>query len=149
MLDMLSSFINTEPGKIVVPAVIGALTAIITMVIKDIILYEIRERKKERKALVDRKLSQLYGPLYMVCVTGQSTISTFLMDDSIYEKLICNLHLLSPELQKLLNYHNSLGGGNFRNPQFSPENMKKSIETSEQFSKRLEQEMSTLRRLYE
>jgi hypothetical protein len=148
MLEILSSFLNTETAKIVVPAVIGALTAIITILIKDIILYEIRERKKERKALVDRKLTQLYGPIYFVCVTGESSITSLLQDDSIYEKLIGNLHLLSPELQKLLNEYNSLGRGSYRDPQFSLENRKKALEISSQFSKRLEHEMNTLRRLY-
>lgn len=148
MLETLSAFLDTETGIIVLPAAIGASIAILTILIKDIFLHEIRRRRMDKRALVDRKLTQLYGPLYMVCVTGKSTISSVLMDDAIYEKLISNLHLLSPELQKLLNEFGDLGTGDFRNPQFSPERMKKALEISNQFTNRLDKEMSALREAY-
>jgi len=100
MLEELSVFLNTEAGKVIIPALIGAFTAIIVIFIKDIVLHELRESKKRKNELLDRKLSQVYGPLYMITVTGQNTITSIYSDDKVFEKLISNLHLLSPNLQK-------------------------------------------------
>lgn len=148
MLEELSTFSTTEAGKVIIPALIGAITAIIIIVIKDIILYELREHKRRKNELLDRKLSQVYGPLYMITVTGQNTISSILSDDKVFDKLISHLHLLSPKLQKLLNDYNALGNGDYRNPQFVPAKGKKAIKISEQFSKQLEEEMTILRKSY-
>lgn len=135
---------SEELLKVVIPALIGAFVAIITFLIKDIFL----QKRKERRDLIDRKLSELYGPLYTVCVMGQSTIATFLMDDKIYEKLISNLHLLSPQLQELLNKYNSLGSGNFRNPQFTTTAGREALEISRLFTERLEHELEEMRKAY-
>lgn len=148
MLEALAAFSTTDSGKVIIPALIGAITAILVIFIKDILLHEIREHRKRKNDLLDRKLSELYGPLYMIAVTGQNTITTILSDDKVFEKLISNLHLLSPNLQKLLNEYNALGKGDYRNPQFVPQNGKKALEISEQFTKQLEKEMSILRKSY-
>ena len=148
MLEALSVFLNTEAGKVIIPAIIGAVTAIIAILIKDIVLHELRERKRRKNELLDRKLSEVYGPLYMITVTGQNTISSILADDKVFEKLISNLHLLSPELQKLLNDYNALGKGDYRNPQFVPAKAKEAIEISNQFATQLEKEMNLLRKSY-
>jgi len=148
MLKELSTFINTDAGTVIIPALIGAFTAIFIIFLKDILLQELRERRKNKQELLDRKLSQLYSPLYMITVTGQNTITSILTDDKVFEKLITNLHLLSPELQELLNEHNALGSGDYRNPNFRGENSIKAIEISEQFASRLEEEMHSLRKAY-
>ncbi len=149
MLEELSVFLNTEAGKVIIPALIGAFTAIIVIFIKDIVLHELRESKKRKNELLDRKLSQVYGPLYMIAVTGQNTITSILSDDKVFEKLISNLHLLSPNLQKLLNDYNALSSGDYRNPQFIPAKGLKAIEISKQFATQLEKEMTILRKAYD
>lgn len=148
MKELINFFVSTETGKAAISAMIGAFVAIFSILIKDFILYEFRERRKEKKALIDRKLTQLYGPIYMVCVTGESSISRLLSNDDIYNKLIPNMHLLSPKLQHLFNKYNRLGTGDFRCPQFKKENKVEAAEISKEFASILEKEMYELRKYY-
>lgn len=140
----MENLIDPEIAKTIWPALIGAVAAIVSILIKDFYL----ERKRERRELIDKKLSNLYGPLYMVSVTGGSTIATFLSDDLIFEKLITNMHLLSSELNKLLNEYNELGRGDYRNPQFSGKDGRIAVEISVKFSRQLESEFNELRNKY-
>lgn len=148
MQELISSIFNTEIGRVSISAIIGACVAILSILMKDIILYELRERRKEKKALINRKLTQLYSPLYMVCITREGSISNLLTDDAIYKKLMLNMHLLSPKLQQLFNNYNSLCTGGIRKPEFSAENSKKAIEISNDFSSVLKKEMDELRMHY-
>lgn len=148
MWDSLLKFSISDSGKIIVPALIGAVVAIITILIKDIILHEIRESRKEKKELIHTKLSKLYGPLYTVVVSATSTLSTYFSDDENYRLFVGHQHLLSEELQKLIDECLSTGKGNFRNPICTPDEMKKIINITEKFKIQLEKEMKILRKNY-
>lgn len=58
------------------------------------------------------------------------------------------MHLLSPELNRLLKEHSELGRGDYRDPQFYGEDRSKAIEISVEFSKQLESEFNDLRNKY-
>ena len=148
MFELITEFIATDAGKIVVPALIGALTAILIMVFKDFILHELRESKKEKRRLTDIKLSKVYGPLYTVVVSANQTLPTFFMDSSNYNMFVCNQHLLSKELQILLDECLALGDGTFSNPTASYNNVPRIIEITETFKIQLKKEMDVLRKNY-
>ncbi|ANQ21424.1 hypothetical protein BA893_06980 [Vibrio natriegens] len=148
MLDSVESFISTDSGKVVIPALIGAVTAILIMVFKDFILYEIRESKKEKRALIDKKLSVLYGPLYTVVVSANQTLPTFFMDKTNYRDFVAHQHLLSSELQSMIDECLSLGDGSFENPTARINDMPKVFEISEKIKVQLKKEMDILRKNY-
>lgn len=141
-------YIMEHPEKIIA-AGIGALVAVSIFIVKDIIIYWIRESKKKKKALIDRKLTNIYGPLYSVCVTGQNTIATFMADDNLFEKYTTNSHLLSDELINYLTEYHKLGRGDLRNLTFNAggDNMK-ALDISVKFSKQLSKEFKELRKKY-
>jgi len=139
---------NNDFFSILTPAIIGAVSAIIIMIIKDLIFYNIRERKKNRLELLDRRLTNIYSPLYLVCVSANNMITTFVKDDVIYEKLNSNMHLLSPELSNLLNEHFKLCHGDFRNPQMDIQEQRKAIDISDKFIKQVKKETELLRAEY-
>ncbi|MEG9327036.1 hypothetical protein V6B16_03740 [Salinimicrobium catena] len=148
MLKKITTYIMNDDGKLIAAA-IGALVAIIIFIIKDIIMYEIRESKKRKKLLLDRKLTSIYGPLFAVCVTGQNSISTFMKDDSLFEKYTTNGHLLSDKLITYIGEYQKLGRGDLRDPVFSAGgDGQKALEISIAFSKCLENEFRKLRKKY-
>jgi hypothetical protein len=148
MFESIESFISTDSGKVVIPALIGAVTAILIMVFKDFILYEIRESKKEKRALIDKKLSVLYGPLYTVVVSENQTLPTFFMDQSNLKNFVAHQHLLSPELQSMIDECLALGNGTFENPTAKTNDIPRIIEISEEFKQQLKKEMDILRKNY-
>jgi hypothetical protein len=148
VFELINKFIATDSGKIIIPALIGALTAIFIMVMKDFILHEIRESKKEKRKLTDSKLSKVYGPLYTVVVSANQTLPTFFMDSNNYNMFVCHQHLLSGELQNLLDECLALGNGDFKNPTASSSDLIKIIDITERFKVQLKKEMVELRKNY-
>ncbi|GEM_PF-3570694 len=148
MLESLASYLSTDSGKVVIPALIGAITAILIMVLKDVILYGFRESKKEKKALIDKKLSTLYGPMYTVIVSANQTLPTFFIDKSNYQNFVAHQHLLSSELQSMIDECLSLGDGTFENPTARMNDIPKILEITEKFKVQLKKEMNILRKSY-
>jgi len=95
---MKGVILDLESIKIVIPAVIGAFVAIIVFILKDIILYWYRTNKQRKMDILDRKLAELYGPLFIAMYAGEGMIGNIFSDNATYEKLITNMHLLSPKL---------------------------------------------------
>lgn len=101
---------ETETMKVVLPALIGAGSAIIVFFVKDIILYELRERRVQKLNLLDRRLSQLYAPIFVALKGGEGMLGNiFVDDDKIFEKFTENMHLLGPELYDLAQQYMTLG----------------------------------------
>lgn len=148
MWQSLLEFSISDSGKIIVPALIGAVVAIITIIIKDIILHQIRESRKDRKNLIHTKLSKLYGPLYTVVVSGSSTLTTYFSDSENYKNFISHQHLLSKDLQHLVDECISIGRGNFRDPQCTPDELRKILDITAKFKTQLIKEMESLRKKY-
>jgi len=104
----------------VTAAIIGALSALLVTLIKDVILEQIRRKRESRKALIDRKLTQLYSPLWVALSGGPNALGHMLADDFVYERLTANFHLLSEPLKTLIEEFMQLGKGDVRNRQYSP-----------------------------
>ncbi|HBC3955570.1 hypothetical protein HJ205_23060 [Vibrio parahaemolyticus] len=148
MFEKLLAFATTDEGKILVPAAIGATVAILTILLKDVILHEIRETRKDRKELLHTKLSKIYGPLYTVVVSSKCTLITFFTDDNNYKLYVENQHLLSDELMSLINELLAMGRGDPRNPQYGVDEQRKVLDITEKFSVQIEKEMKALRTEY-
>ena len=77
-------------AKVIIPALIGAGAAILVFIIKDVVLYELREKRD----LLDRRLSQLYAPIFVALKGGTGALGNiFLSDEKIFEKFTENMHL--------------------------------------------------------
>jgi len=141
---------DAEITKVIIPAAIGAIGAILTLVIKDILLVEIRERREKRQQLLDRQLSQLYGPIHIAMHAGEGMISNIFQDDDTFNKFVTNLHLLSPDLRSIAEEYIRLSeGGDVRRPNIKHSDMKKAIELSKQFCEILGKEITNLRDQYQ
>jgi hypothetical protein len=109
-------------------AIIGAISALIVTLIKDVIIDEIRRSKESKKALIDRRLAELYSPLWVALGGGANTLVQILSDDLAYQKLTTNFHLLSKDLRELFQEFMKLGRGNdVRHPEFTVSDQRKMI----------------------
>lgn len=129
-------------------AIIGAVSALIVTVIKDVIIDGRRRSNESKKALVDRRLAELYSPLWVVLGGGANALGNVLSDDFAYAKLTTNFHLLSKQLRKLIEEFMKLGTGDTRHPKLGLDEMKRSIELQEEIVSVLGAEISELRREY-
>ncbi|EOW0803642.1 hypothetical protein ACN2MB_004689 [Vibrio parahaemolyticus] len=148
MFENFIAFATTDGGKVLVPAAIGAIIAVLTILLKDIILHEIRESRKERKELLHTKISKIYGPLYTVVVSSKCTLSTFFYDDDSYKLFVENQHLLSEELMSLINELMALGSGVPRERMYTVSEQRQVLEITEKFSVQIDKEMKKLRAAY-
>ena len=132
----------------VVAAIIGAVSALIVTLVKDVIIDEIRRYKESKKALIDKRLTELYSPLWVVLGGGANALRNILSDDFAYEKLTTNFHLLSKRLRQLIEEFMKLGKGDIRHPQLGPNEMKRGMELQEEIVSVLGSEISELRGKY-
>lgn len=141
-------FLATDLGKIIASSFFAAFTAVFTIMIKDYYLHERRDRKAKELALLDRKLTKLYNPLYLICVAGQRTIGSALSDEKCYQLILENQHLFSPELQNLFNEYCRLSRGELTKPIMDTSSGGRMLDITQEFSKILDMEMSELTKAY-
>jgi hypothetical protein len=140
---------DPEIAKIILPAIIGAGSAIVVLVIKDIVLYEIRERRSEKRKLLDRRLSQLYAPIFIALKGGEGMLGNiFLADERIFEKFTENMHLLSPELYDIAQQYMKLGK-DVKSETLLLSEQKIALELSKQFNETFLSEFERLREEYQ
>jgi hypothetical protein len=129
-------------------AIIGALSALIVTLVKDVIIDQIRRSRESRKALIDRRLTELYSPLWVALGGGANSLGQILSDDFVYGKLVTNFHLLSKRLRELIEQFLKLGTGDVRGPRLGLNEMKTSIELQKEIVSVLASEMRDLRAEY-
>ena len=138
-----------EITTIILPAVIGAGSAILVFVIKDIVLYEIREKRALKRKLLDRRLTELYTPIFIALKGGEGMLGNiFLEDERIFEKFTKNMHLLSPELYGIVQRYMKLGR-DVRSETLTVSEQKIAIDLSKQFNETFLSEFERLREEYQ
>ena len=129
-------------------AMIGAVAALVVTFIKDVVIDEIRAHRQAKKALIDRRLAELYSPLWVVLGGGGNALGNILSDDFAYSKLTSNFHLLSSQLRQLVEEFMKLGTGDIRHPQLSRDETQRTMELQTQIVDTLRSEISALRKKY-
>ena len=86
----------------VLAALIGALSALAVVLVKDIILDSLRESRRSRQELLNRRLSQLYSPLWIGFGGEQGVLANVMMNEDARLRLAENYHLLSSELRSIV-----------------------------------------------
>jgi len=144
----LHVFSRTELGKIVLPATIGALFACLAFLGQYFFITKPSETRANRRAILEQKLTRIYAPLSLYLTAGGYTLTPALKNEAVFQNMMNNYHLLSPQLQKILSDYLSLYRGGFREPDVPISNMPKLISLSEQFNEQLKREMTDLSKQY-
>ena len=136
---------DQEIAKVIIPALIGAGAAILVFIIKDVFLYELREKRD----LLDRRLSQLYAPIFVALKGGTGMLGNiFLSDENIFDKFTANMHLLSPALYDIAQEYLQLGK-DVRAETLPLNEQKRAIELSKKFNEIFLEEFKNLREEYQ
>ena len=86
----------------VVAAFVGASAALLVVLVRDILIERHKERRKRKQELVDRKLAEIYSPLWVALGGTEGHLGNVLDDEELRARIGGNFHLLSPELQDIL-----------------------------------------------
>jgi hypothetical protein len=90
----------TQTTVALITAVISSAVAILVVVFRDVILDHRKETRRLRRELIDKKLTEIYSPLWVATASGVSP--NFLDDETIRTRIEANFHLLSPEMQAII-----------------------------------------------
>jgi hypothetical protein len=132
-----------------IAAFVGAFTALAVMLVRDLVLERAKERRRLRRELIDRKLTEIYSPLWVGLGGEDGYLGHVLRDQELRRRLSAHFHLLSPELQDIVSRH--LLVGRFKDNEFhvTTSDMQHLIEASPAVKQLLKAEIDRLRRDYE
>lgn len=132
----------------VLAAGIGAVSAVVTILVKDLFIDWQKEKRQHRLSIIDRRLSELYAPLWIVSGTSEDALRRVFADDAAYKGLMKNYHLLSCELQGIISEFMKLGRGDPRYRTLNALEEEQAIKLSRKFVLTLTKEMDELRSTY-
>lgn len=135
-------------AKVILPAATGAGSAILVFIIKDIVLFEIRERRQAKRELLDRKLTKLYGPIAVALKGGEGLLGNTFRDDQIFATFTENMHFLSPKLFEIVSEHMKLTKS-VRGTEISRVDGEKVIEFNKRFTEVFYLGFESLRKEYQ
>lgn len=130
-------------------AIIATVTALSVTLLKDVVVEGFRRRRQAQLQLLDRKLKDLYSPLFVTLGGGEYPISYIFSNDYSYAKLTENYHLLSSDLRSIMEECLTLTTGpNPRDFQLRGSCQQKYFELSKEFARILKSEIDELREQY-
>jgi hypothetical protein len=133
----------------ILSAIIATATTLAVTFIKDVIVEGGRKRRQARMDLLDRKLKDLYVPMFVALGGGTYPLSYILRDDRSYAKLSENYHLLSADLRRIIEASMRLSTGpNHRDPGLRTSDFDEYRRLNEEFDPILRREIDELRKEY-
>ena len=90
----------SQTNATIIAALIGSVVATLTIVMRDVILEQRKEKRRFRRELIEKRLTDIYFPLWVASSAGKSTI---LSDEASRTQVAAHFHLLSPEMQNSVN----------------------------------------------
>ena len=92
----------TQPQAYLVAALVGAIAAIVVMILRDVIIEDRREQRRRRWALIEKRLSEIYSPLWVTFGGEDGTLNNVLGNEGMRTRIGAHFHLLSAELQDVM-----------------------------------------------
>ena len=130
-------------------AIVGSVSALVVVLVKDLILERQKEARERRRALVERKLSEIYSPLWVSFGGDDGQLGNIVGDQNMREQISARLHLLSPELQDILS--RSLLVGHFENGKHlvTTSQMERLLQMSPGFKQALQTDLKKLQKEFD
>jgi hypothetical protein len=132
-----------------IAAIVGAVSALVVVVVRDLIIERHKEYRERKRALVEKKLTEIYSPLWIAFGGDDGQLGNVLGDKKMRDQISARFHLLSPELQDLLS--RSLLVGRFEKGEFSvtTSQMDRLLQTSPAFKQALKKDLERLQKEFE
>ena len=129
-------------------AIISSSVAIFVVVARDLILEKVRDNKRRQREIIDRKLSHIYGPLWLAFGGEEGQFGNVLANKEILTVISNNFHLLSPELQDIFSRYILVGNWSSGEFQVIQSERKKILEISPILKNLLKSEITQLQAIF-
>jgi hypothetical protein len=99
---MATATVLSQVDATLIAASIGASVSLALWILRDVLLEGRKERRRRRRELVERKLTEIYSPLWVAFGGRDGSLPNILNHREIRTQIGAHFHLLSPELQDIL-----------------------------------------------
>jgi len=132
-----------------VAAIVGAVSALIVVLVRDLVIERNKEYRQRKRALVEQKLTEIYSPLWIAFGGDDGQLGNVIGDKKMRDQISARFHLLSPELQDLLS--RSLLVGRFEKGEFfvTTSQMDRLLDMSPAFKQALKKDLERLQKEFE
>jgi hypothetical protein len=132
-----------------IAAIVGAVSALVVVVVRDLIIERHKEYRERKRALVEKKLTEIYSPLWIAFGGDDGQLGNVVGDKKMRDQISARFHLLSPELQDLLS--RSLLVGRFEKGEFlvTTSQMDRLLQMSSAFKQALQKDLERLQKEFE
>lgn len=134
----------TESDASILAALIAATVALVIVIIRDVIIDHRRDQRQRRRDILDRKLSNAYGPLWLALGGEKGHFGNILSDRDAIKRIASNFHLFSPEIQDVITRHILLGNFDGRELQFTLQEQQTLLQITPAFKQKLKSELLQL-----
>jgi len=130
-------------------AIVGAVSALVVVLVKDLIIERHKENRERRRALIEKKLTEIYSPLWIAFGGDDGQLGNIIGNKNVLDQISARFHLLSPELQDILS--RSLLLGRFEKDEYllTTSQMKRLLQMSLAFKEALRKDLEELQREFE
>lgn len=130
-------------------AIVGAVSALVVVLVKDLIIERHKENRERRRALIEKKLTEIYSPLWIAFGGDDGQLGNIIGNKNVLDQISARFHLLSPELQDILS--RSLLLGRFEKDEYllTTSQMKRLLQMSPAFKEALRKDLEELQREFE
>jgi hypothetical protein len=132
-----------------VAAIVGAVSALVVVLVKDLIIERHKDNRERRRALIEKKLTEIYSPLWIAFGGDDGQLGNIIGNKNVLDQISARFHLLSPELQDILS--RSLLVGHFEKDVYllTTSQMERLLQMSPAFKDALRKDLEKLQREFE
>jgi hypothetical protein len=132
-----------------IAAIVGAASALVVVIVKDLIIERHKDARDRRRALIEKKLTEIYSPLWIAFGGDEGQLGNIVGDKNIRDQIGARFHLLSREVQDILS--RSLLVGHFEKGEYlvTTSQMERLLQMTPAFKEALRKDLDTLQQEFE
>lgn len=132
-----------------VAAIVGAVSALVVVLVKDLIIERHKENRERRRALIEKKLTEIYSPLWIGFGGDDGQLGNIVSNKNLRDQVGARFYLLSPELQDILS--RSLLVGHFEKGEYlvTTSQMDRLLKMTPAFKEALRKDLDKLQKEFE
>ena len=132
-----------------VAAIVGAVSALVVVLVKDLIIERNKEIRERRRELVEKKFTEIYSPLWIAFGGDEGQLGNIVGNKNLRDQISARFHLLSPELQDILS--RSLLVGHFEKGEYlvTTSQMDRLLQMTPAFKQVLQKDLERLQKEFE
>jgi hypothetical protein len=127
-------------------AIVGAVSALVVVLVKDVIIEGRKERRERRRILIEKKLTEIYSPLWIAFGGDDGQLGNIIGDKDVRDQISARFHLLGPELQDMLSRSLLLGRFERGEHRLTVSEMERLLQMTPAFKQALQKDLGELQK---